>query len=138
MDDQNYLPRKELLRANRTFYRCFEELDIRGMRALWLDDESVRCIHPGGEVLVGVERVLTAWQTIFENTLEIQFEIHDPAIELMGDVGWVTQVERIRTRLEEGPVTSEAAATNLFVKRAGQWRLVLHHASPIARRFFRD
>lgn len=138
MDAPDYLPRKELLRANRAFYQSFEKLDIEGMRALWLPDTCVRCIHPGGEVLVGIERVLAAWTAIFENTLEIKFEIHDPAIELNGDMGWVTQVERIKTKMEEGPVTSEAAATNLFVRREGQWRMVLHHASPIARRFFRD
>jgi ketosteroid isomerase-like protein len=138
MGDPDYLPRKELARANRAFYQSFERLDLEAMRALWLDDPMVRCIHPGGEVLVGRERVIASWGAIFANTERIRFDIEDLAIELAGDMGWVTSVERIKTKTDEGPLTSEAAVTNLFVRRDGEWRMVLHHASPIARRFFRD
>jgi len=138
MGDPDYLPRKELARANRAFYQSFERLDLDAMRALWLDDPMVRCVHPGGEVLVGRERVIASWGAIFANTERIRFDIEDLAIELVGDMGWVTSVERIKTKTDDGPLTSEAAVTNLFVRLDGEWRMVLHHASPIARRFFRD
>jgi ketosteroid isomerase-like protein len=140
--DPHYQPRKELARANRGFYQCFEKLDLAAMGALWLDEAGegakVRCVHPGSEVLVGRERVMAAWAAIFANTKHIRFDLEDLAIELVGEVGWVTNIERIRSRNDEGEVTSEAAATNLFVLRDGMWRMVLHHASPIARRFFRE
>lgn len=138
MGDPDYVPRKELARANRAFYQSFERLDLAAMRELWLDDPMVRCIHPGGEVLVGRERVIASWGAIFANTEKIRFDIEDLAIELVGDMGWVTSVERIKTNTDEGLMTSEAAVTNLFVRRGSDWRMVLHHASPIARRFFRD
>lgn len=138
MGDPDYVPRKELARVNRAFYQSFEKLDLEAMRGLWLDDPLVRCIHPGGEVLVGPERVLASWGAIFANTQSIRFDLEDLSIEILGDVGWVTSIERIQTGSGEGQHTSEVAATNVFVRRAGEWRLVLHHASPIARRFFRD
>ena len=138
MGDPDYVPRKELARANRAFYQCFEKLDLEAMRALWLDEPLVRCIHPGGEVLVGPERVLASWAAIFANTKSIRFDLADISIEILGDVGWVTSIERIQTETGVGQHASEMAATNVFVRRDGEWRLVLHHASPIARRFFRE
>ncbi len=142
MVDPHYQPRKDLARANRAFYQCFEKLDLAAMDALWLNDPAdpakVRCVHPGSEVLVGRERVMAAWIAIFSSTKHIRFDLEDLALELVGDVGWVTNIERIHSQTDEGEVTSEAAATNLFVLRGGVWRMVLHHASPIARRFFRE
>jgi hypothetical protein len=47
-------------------------------------------------------------------------------------------VERLHIGLESGTVISEAAATNVYVRREEEWRMILHHASPIARRFFEE
>lgn len=142
MPDPDYQPRKDLARANRAFYHSFEKLDLPAMKALWLDEPpeslAVRCVHPGGEILVGRERVMAAWSAIFSSTKRIRFDIEDLSLDLLGETGWVTNIERIHTETDEGEMTSEAAATNLFVRRDGGWRMVLHHASPIARRFFRE
>jgi ketosteroid isomerase-like protein len=138
MNAPDYLPSKEAARANRAFYKAFEKLDMDAMRGVWLDDPFVKCIHPGGEVLIGPERVLASWAAIFRSTRKIRFEIADLSIEIVGDMAWATGIERIRSSTEQGLVQSEAAATNLFVKRDDGWRMVLHHASPIARHFFQE
>jgi ketosteroid isomerase-like protein len=138
MEAPDYQPSKEAARANRAFYKAFERLDMEAMRAAWLADPCIKCIHPGGEVLTGPERVLASWEAIFQSTQKIRFEIADLSIEILGDTAWATSVERIRSSTEEGLVQSEAAATNLFVKRGDEWKMVLHHASPIARHFFRE
>jgi ketosteroid isomerase-like protein len=108
------------------------------MRALWLDDPAVKCIHPGGEVLCGLECVLASWRSIFDNTESIHFEVVDLCIEVVGDLAWVTLLERIRSTCHGESFTAEAAATNLFARRGGTWRMLLHHASPVARRFRTD
>ena len=138
MNAPDYLPSKAAARANRAFYRAFEKLDVDAMRGVWLDDPSVKCIHPGGEVLTGPDRVHASWAAIFQSTRKIRFEIADLAIEIVGEMAWATGIERIRASTEQGDVHSEAAATNLFVKRGEEWRMVLHHASPIARHFFQE
>ena len=138
MSAPDYITSKAVARANASFYRAFRELDLAAMRKLWLDDPSVKCVHPGGEVLIGTERVLASWEAIFSHTQSIEFEIADLAIEVYGEVAWVTDVERIQTPAQEGWHVSEAAATNLYVLRGEEWRIVLHHASLIARRFFAD
>ena len=105
------------------------------MRAVWLDDDSIQCVHPASERLVGRERVHGSWAAIFKATQAIRFELEDLTIEIVGDFAWASAIERIRPNAEAEPI-SEAVATNLFVRRSDGWKLLLHHASPIARRFF--
>ncbi len=123
------------MRANRGFYDAFEALDIERMRAVWLDAPYVKCIHPGSDVLLGAERVLASWKAIFENTASIAFEIADVRVELAGSSAWVSCEERIRATKDDNAPPSITAATNLFVLDRARWKLVLHHASPIHRRF---
>ncbi len=130
-----YNSAKEAARANREFYRAFERLDFEAMRALWLDDDSIQCVHPASERLVGRERVHGSWAAIFKATDAIHFELQDLSIEVVGDFAWASAIERIRPGNASEPI-SEAVATNLFVRRDNVWKLILHHASPIARRFF--
>lgn len=138
MADPYYEARKEVARANRSFYRAFERQDPAAMRAIWLDSPTVKCIHPGGQVLSGIDRVQASWEAIFENTEGIRFDLADLDIQIEGGVAWVLGVERIRSSSSSSPgqpLLSEMAGTNLFVRRDGDWKLVLHHASPISRRF---
>jgi len=136
MADESYSAAKAVARANQAFYRAFEALDAHLMRAVWLDAAYVKCIHPGGEMLSGPERVHASWEAIFVNTKSIRFELLDTSIEVVGDLGCVNNVERICSADDIRDVKAEMAATNLFVRHAGQWKMILHHASPIARRFF--
>jgi ketosteroid isomerase-like protein len=141
MSPETYLRRKDVARANRDFYQALEQLDIERMRALWLDDPTVKCVHPGGELIVGAERIMESWRLIFENTKNLRFEVMDLQLEVVGDMAWANHVELLHVqRTSGGPeqvvLLSESAATNLFVRRDEGWKMVLHHASPIARRFF--
>ena len=129
-----YVTTKELARANRAFYEAFEALDIEAMARVWLDDPVARCVHPGASMIHGYERVLATWKAIFEATEAIRFELVDLEMELYGEVASVHLVERITATNDGAEQVGEAVATNLFGRRDGAWRLVLHHASPLARR----
>jgi ketosteroid isomerase-like protein len=130
----DYDATKEAARANRAFYRAFEKLDLEAMRAVWLDDDGVKCVHPGWPLLSGIERVMGSWEAIFESTSAIAFELADLVVRIVGGLGWVTNVERMRMSEAAGERGAEALATNLFTMRDGVWRMVLHHASPIVGR----
>lgn len=140
---ENYAEFKDVARIQREFYRAFERLDLGAMRAVWLDDDRIKCIHPGGEMLAGRTRVHASWEAIFTSTTWIRFEIVDLSIEVFGELAWATNLERIHSGPGEGPqggetLIAEAVATNLYVRRDGEWRMILHHASPLARRFAQD
>ena len=130
MGPTEYEAQKAVARSHRAFYAAFEALDLVAMRAVWHDGPEVKCVHPGGEILVGIERVLASWKAIFEHTDEIAFELVDLDVQIGGELAWTTLIERIRI----GPdAASVAAATNVYSLRKGEWRMLLHHASPIAK-----
>ena len=120
----------ELRRANEGFYRALEGLDLRGMEELWLHEDWVHCVHPGGEALAGWAAVRGSWQQIFENTRWLRVTPTGVRAVVLGEVGIVSCSENI-TATQDGDVgLGVAQATNVFARRAEGWRMVLHHASP--------
>jgi ketosteroid isomerase-like protein len=129
----DYSAQKDAARANRAFYDAFESLDLEAMKAVWLDDDRIQCVHPGWALLSGRARVHESWSAIFENTKSIEFELSDLQVEIAGPIAWATCVERIQSIAGGEEIEATAVATNLFVLEGGAWKLFLHHASPILR-----
>ncbi len=50
---------------------------------------------------------------------------------IAGGVAWVHCVEQVTSSFETGFSTARVQATNIYVERGDDWRLVHHHASPI-------
>ena len=48
-----------------------------------------------------------------------------------GDTAWVNCVEEVTSSYSSGFSTASVQATNIFVRRDGEWRLVHHHASAV-------
>ena len=48
---------QEVLAANRAFYHALQSLDLEQMKAVWLHEDWVECLHPGWELRVGWEEV---------------------------------------------------------------------------------
>ena len=122
--------------ANEALYRAFETGDLDLMSAVWDRGDEVVCVHPGWPMLRGRDRVLRSWALIMANTSYIQFFLTDVACSVRGEVAVVTCTENILTARDQDPATEmqagRVAATNLFVRRDGQWALTLHHGSPVA------
>ena len=113
----------DLLRVNREFYRAFSGGDFVAMDRLWAQHQVVLCIHPGWELLRGRERVMASWRGILRRPMPVR--ARDEVAEMLGEVGVVTCVEV----LPQG----ELAATNVFVREQGVWRILHHHAGFIAK-----
>jgi ketosteroid isomerase-like protein len=118
--------------ANAAFYRAFEGLDMDRMRAVWLRSDDVKCIHPAWELLSGWDTVMRSWELIMQNTARIRFKLEDVSVVVNGGIALVSCLERIFDGQTEIGV---AATTNLFQQNQdGRWLMLLHHASPFARR----
>lgn len=115
-----------LLTANLDFYRAFTNRDMAGMEQVWAREAPVLCLHPGWTLLRGRDAVLESWRQILAGPDAPHVACHDDQAFLFGEVGIVTCEEE----LEGGSL----AATNMFVKEDGRWRLVHHQASPIVNR----
>lgn len=133
-DPRNYEDAKAVNRVNLAFYRAFESLDLSAMAQVWLRAPYVKCIHPGGEAIVGYESVMASWKSIFENTERIHFSVHDIDVRVAGDLAWVSLTEGVDSGFSAHERGSSVVATNLYERRGGAWKLVLHHASPMLRR----
>ena len=115
--------------ANAAFYAAFEARDLDAMSAVWERSERATCTHPGWPTLRGWPKVVSSWDAIFRNTPYIQFVLTDQAVHVEGDTAWVSVSENILQG--ESMHASSVAAVNLFVRRDGAWRLVVHHGSPV-------
>jgi len=121
--------------ANAEFYAAFEALDLDRMAAVWADDPGISCVHAGWPMLRGRAEVMRSWALIMANTPYIQFVLTDVTVQVRGEHAVVTCGENILTADDESGTGFLAAgsvvATNLFVRADGEWRLWLHHGSPV-------
>lgn len=68
---------EQVERANAEYYDIVERGDYAELAALWLDEESLSCVHPGWPVLSGRGEVLRSYAVIMANTDYIQFILTD-------------------------------------------------------------
>ena len=122
----------EVREVNQKFYQALESLDLEAMEGVWLHHDLVRCVHPGWPMLAGWESVRESWEEIFRNTESMLVSTRDLALHIEGGVGWVTCTERVTSKRADRSETALVQATNLFLRRDGEWKMVLHHASPLA------
>lgn len=119
-------------RANESFYRAFEGLDIQTMEAVWSKEDYVKCIHPGWEVQMGWPSVRDSWVLIFNNTHAMRFSVCLVDARIYGDCAVIVCLESISTRADEEKwLEGQVLATNIFECRDGRWLMVHHHGSPL-------
>jgi ketosteroid isomerase-like protein len=116
----------KVLEANAAFYRAFTRGDIAAMRALWSEESEILCFHPGGVLLRGRADVLGAWTQILAAPSPIDMRCHDASVQVHETIAIVTCYEG------NGAQPPHLAATNVFVLEGGRWRLLHHHAGPLA------
>lgn len=122
---------EQVLQANRRFYEALGALDLEQMSDVWLQAEFARCVHPGWAMLEGWEEIRESWRRIFENTQSMRVHISSASVTVEAPIAWVCCVERIDSSGEGRIDSAYVQATNIFVWRDGQWRMILHHASHI-------
>jgi len=115
-------PEAEILFANEAYYTAFASGDVDAMDAIWAQSAPVTCIHPGGPVLEGRDTVLESWVEILISGQTEGFTCRGAKAHVVGDQAWVTCLEV----LGDGAL----AATNIFVRENGAWKMTHHQACP--------
>jgi len=120
-----------LIEANTSYYRTFETLDIDALISFWEVSDRVYCVHPGWNPLSNYEKIIASWKRILGNTTDIHFTLSNVHAYLADNVGVVTLVENIRTKIGHEQHTAASATTNLFGfdLTSGLWKIFHHHAS---------
>ncbi len=111
------------------FYEALQQADVDKLMVVWADDEEIACVHPGGPRMVGAGAIRASFDAIFANgAIDVvpdkvrRLHTHSSAIHHV--------LERVQLVGESGTQTAFAIVTNVYIKTAQGWRMVLHHASP--------
>ncbi len=114
------------------FYEALQAGDLDRLMSLWVHDEMVRMIPPGGSPIVGATAIRASFGALFSR---------GPVAVQAADVTRLTTdqlaVHQVRERVlvpnsgeGGGPQVAWVLATNVYMRTAEGWRMVLHHASP--------
>ena len=115
--------------AENAFYEALERGDLEAMMAVWAEDEDIICVHPTGPRLCGQDEVRESWAQIFAAgqsprvTISQQVAISAMmiAVHSVHEVFALPGADRPRTPI---------LATNVYLRTAAGWRMIVHHASP--------
>ena len=117
--------------AENAFYEALERCDLEGMMAVWAEDEEIVCVHPAGARLSGQDQVRESWAKIFAAGPRARVTI-DRQVAISGMMLAVHSVFESFT-LAEAKAEAQPApivATNVYLRTAAGWRMIVHHASP--------
>lgn len=114
--------------CERAFYEALDNGDAGAIAELWLEDDDVVCIHPGGPRLTGHGPIRASWAAILSNgPLHVRSSsrksLDTPTVAVHNVI---EEVLVVRGREQQ---IARVIATNAYVKTAAGWKMVLHHAS---------
>lgn len=113
-----------VLAANAAFYAAFNARDADAMAALWATAAEVTCVHPGWNILRGREAVLASWRSILGNAEQAKIVGAADGAQILGEVAIVVGREVVGGH----PI----AVSNTFLLQENGWKMLHHHASPVA------
>lgn len=117
--------------AEQAFYRAFELADLAEMMAVWAEEEDIVCVHPGGGRHAGVVEVRESWRQIFSQGPRLRFRLTGQHV-FAGRMLSVHSVFEHVSLAGETRTVSSVLSTNIYVLTDRGWRMLVHHASPIA------
>lgn len=115
--------------AEEAFYDAMQRGDLEGMLALWVDDEDAVCVHPSGARLVGLRAIRASFEEIFAQG-GVDVRPTEARVHLGAMIAVHNLVEKIVVSGRMGTEIVECVATNVYLKDASGWRIVVHHSSP--------
>lgn len=128
--------------AEAAFYDALQRADLEAFMAVWAEDEEIICILPGGPRLTGYASIRETWRRIFETGRRFSIEISQPVV-LQGMLVTVHNLHeqitlkgpsaKSKSEAEAGVGAGQASpilATNIYIRGALGWRMLVHHASP--------
>jgi uncharacterized protein (TIGR02246 family) len=115
--------------AENAFYEALERNDLALMMALWAEDEDIVCVHPAGPRLAGQEQVRDSWRKIFASGQRLRCQIAQQ-VKIAGVMIVVHSAHEIITVIGEQRPRPAVVATNVYLRTAAGWRMIVHHTSP--------
>jgi ketosteroid isomerase-like protein len=102
------------------------------MMAVWAEDEDILCVHPTGGRLTGQDQVRESWAQMFAAGPRARLQVS----QQVAIAGMMLAVHSVFENFSlEGAAPGDArpapiVATNVYLRTAAGWRMIVHHASP--------
>jgi len=118
--------------AENAFYEALERCDLEAMMAVWAEDEEIICVHPSGPRLTGPDQIRESWSHIFSSGPRARVHITSQvAISgMMLAVHSVFELFTLEGQARGDVKPAPIVATNVYLRTAAGWRMIVHHASP--------
>ena len=118
--------------AENAFYEALERCDLEAMMAVWAEDEEIICVHPTGPRLSGPEQIRESWARIFSGGPRARVHITSQVAisAMMLAVHSVHENFTIEGERQTDARPLPVVATNVYLRTAAGWRMIVHHASP--------
>lgn len=112
-----------------SFYDALQHGDLEKLMSVWAEDDEIACVHPGGPRAVGVVAIRASFEAVLsQGALHVTAEQVRRLETATCAIHHVT--EKIQAMTPEGLQVAYVMATNVYLRTAQGWRMVLHHASP--------
>ncbi len=115
--------------AENAFYEALERADLDAMMAVWSEDEEIVCVHPAGQRLAGQAQVREGWRQMFAGGPGMRVQIGQQVV-VTGMMVAAHSVHESITVAGEPQPRPPMVATNVYLRTAAGWRMIVHHASP--------
>jgi uncharacterized protein (TIGR02246 family) len=115
--------------AQNAFYEALERSDLEAMMTVWSEDEDIVCVHPAGQRLAGQAQVREAWRQMFAGGPGMRVRITQQVV-IAGVMLEAHSVHENITVAGEQRPRPPMVATNVYLRTAAGWRMIVHHASP--------
>ena len=121
----------KILKINQLFYDALGTRNIHLMKEVWANEEKVGCVHPGWTILRSWEAIMQSWEGVFDPEDQVDINLSEIRIKIKDNIAWLTCVQEM-VYIRRDPVSFNLSqSTNIFEKSNNEWKMVIHHASPI-------
>lgn len=117
--------------AEQAFYKAFEQADLAAMMSVWAEEEDIVCVHPGGARHTGVVEVRESWRQILAQGPGLRFHLVGNRVFSGRMISIHSVYEHVTVAGESRPA-NPVLATNIYLLTDRGWRMLMHHASPLA------
>ena len=115
--------------AEAAFYEAFAKCDLDAMMLVWADEDEIYCVHPNGARVTGMAQVRESWRQVFAAGQTLQFQLREQQ-RLNGMMLSLHSVYEYISVSGGARSPSRVISTNIYLRTARGWRMVVHHASP--------
>lgn len=116
------------LDAENAFYEALERCDLELMMAVWAEDEEILCVHPGGPRFCGQEQVRDSWRQILASGERLRVQVARRTV-IAGVMFALHSLHEVITVAGEPRARPPVVVTNVYLRTAAGWRMIVHHAS---------